>query len=125
MIVFFSCLGDVVPVLISLKYRDPNTFKGLLSNMVVWFEGIANEISKIKFIPTVSKATLGFLFGIKDKNICQEILQFLLNTAIIVSPLVIGVNSLLKKMIGTQEYDRLYFIFQKIIIHWLDNLLLS
>ncbi|NRB47577.1 MAG: hypothetical protein HRU41_07875 [Saprospiraceae bacterium] len=68
LILFFALLGDIVPLLISLKNSNPNTIHGLFKESVQWFHSITDEIAKVDFVRRISHACVGFLFTIDQTD---------------------------------------------------------
>lgn len=97
-ILFFALLGDMVPLLISLKNNNPNTLQGFFKEAVQWFHEITDEIAKVDFVRRISRACVGFLFSIEDKDMLDSFKQKYLNPltrAALLDPLVFSFNCLL------------------------------
>ncbi len=125
LIIFFALIGDVVPVLISLKHSKPATVLDVLQATIKWFHEIAKKIETIDFIPTVSRSILGFLFGGQnddkkdDKCWCgtiyrsaMEIIRALMSILIEFVVFIVFLRVSLKMIFGDTGYKKIYDCFQ-------------
>lgn len=97
-ILFFALLGDIVPLLISLKNNNPNSLQGFFKEAVQWFHGMTDELAKVDFVRRVSKAAVGFLFSIDDNGVLAKIRDRYINPitrAAVLEPLTFTFNFLL------------------------------
>lgn len=130
-ILFFALLGDIVPLLISLKNNNPNTIQGFFKESVQWFHSMTDELARVDFVRRVSRACVGFLFSLEETSGAHSFKTRYLNpiarwTAL--EPMVFTFNFLLAvtiiwSLIGFVMDDVYFLHISRIFDNWTTGLL--